>query len=689
MIKFCSGFGQKDSPKYSNNPESFLRLTYQDIKSMAEDPQDIPKNRAQWCIPSILPSRVYEDQRKHGDRHFLTFDKDQNPEIDFDELINRAAGVIPGELIAYTSKGASEDNQKARIIIPLDKPVSGEMGVVLQIILNNRMESVGVIPDRAMERPNQICYLPNRGAFYKSLVNDFAKPFDPLVEWAEDIAKIQEQIEAKKATRAQEKAEAIQKGAQMVQAGTHNVLQAFNHAWGVSFTLSHYGYKRVGKKYLSPLSESGNPGVSISDDGQKWFSHHSSDGGIGRRNGDGTFGDAWDLFKYFEHDNDQKAALHAAGNMFQTDDGVTLEKANQREYMEQQTTVTSENFNFGDDQNPLSGFTLNGESAEMEKRMLEDQYILGSLAILGQGTIFYSKPNAGKTLLTVWMVTQSINDKTLDGGDVFYINADDTHKGLTEKLKIAEDHGFNMMAPGYKGFKSEMLAAAILKMIETKTARGKVLVLDTVKKFTDLMSKEKTSKFAETIRQFISHGGSVIMLAHVNKHRGDDGKVIYAGTADLVDDADCAYTLDIVTDDPFSGERVVKFENFKNRGDVALEASYKYDAAPFTSYANRMNSIEALDNNAIKSAERYRDRERIYQKNKNIVPEIKEVLKENGPMNQKSLIKMVMDNSGIGKKIILKVLKEHSGKNLTSFYFWDFVNSGEKNEKIYSLKGEK
>jgi hypothetical protein len=344
-IKFCSGFGQLDTPRLSNNPESFLRLTYPDIKEMVDDPQDRPKEKAQWCIPSTRPSRVYEDQRKHGDRHLLTFDKDQNPEIDFDDFFNRARGVIHGEMVAYTSKGASEDNQKARLIIPLAEPVSGRMGVILQTILNNRMEAAGVIPDRAMEGAAQLCYLPNKGEFYRSLVDDFVAPFNPKIEWSEDIAKIQEQIEAEKeAAKARHEA-GILKTAQRVASGTHDVMDAYKQSMPIDVALEHYGYKRCGKKYLSPNSESGNPGVSISDDGCKWVSHHSSDSGIGENGkGNSRWGDSWDLYKYFECGNDQTAALKIAGDTLLTPDGVSLNKDAQRKYMEQKSQITADDF---------------------------------------------------------------------------------------------------------------------------------------------------------------------------------------------------------------------------------------------------------------------------------------------------------------------------------------------------------
>ena len=150
-----------------------------------------------------------------------------------------------------------------------------------------------------------------------------------------------------------------------------------------------------------------------------------------------------------------------------------------------------------------------------------------------------------------------------------------------------------MLAPGHNDFEPKLLPAYLEKLIQSDAAKDTILVLDTAKKFTDLMRKDKVSEFSEILRRFVSRGGSDILLAHVNKYRDADNKVIYSGVSDLVNDADCAYTLDIVNEDSATGLRTVKFENFKNRGDVSKEEFYRYDARPSTLYYDRLESVEA------------------------------------------------------------------------------------------------
>lgn len=331
----------------------------------------------------------------------------------------------------------------------------------------------------------------------------------------------------------------------------------------------------------------------------------------------------------------------------------------------------------------LAQFTLNGTSKAMKEKMLEDKYIAGRIAVLGQSTVAFAPPNVGKTLIFIWMLKQGIESGELSGEDVFYINADDNYKGLAFKLELAEKVGFMMLAPGHKGFKAEMLGDVLNELIETEQAKGKVLILDTVKKFTDIMSKGKASAFGEAVRSFVSHGGSVIMLAHVNKHRNDDGDVIYAGTSDLVDDADCAYTMDILTDDKATGSRTVKFKNIKARGDVALEAVYEYNAGEGVTYQQRLDSVRTVGDEERDKAERRKRTEAKLERNRDAVQAIKDCIRD-GTTKKTELINEAHDRSGITKAKVTKALADHTGSKIDEGQLWH-VKVQDKNTHVYQL----
>jgi hypothetical protein len=87
---------------------------------------------------------------------------------------------------------------------------------------------------------------------------------------------------------------------------------------------------------------------------KKFISRHESDAGIGQPapNG-GTWGDAFDLFVYYEHSGDFNRAVKAAGELFTTVDpvngqSVTISKLNQRQYKRDQENSADPGADFGD-----------------------------------------------------------------------------------------------------------------------------------------------------------------------------------------------------------------------------------------------------------------------------------------------------------------------------------------------------
>src|SRR5690554_4837108 len=144
-----------------------------------------------------------------------------------------------------------------------------------------------------------------------------------------------------------------------------------------------------------------------------------------------------------------------------------------------------------------------------------------------------------------------------------------------------------------------------VQMTKDGTAQDTILVLDTLKKFADLMDKQAGSRFMNHVREFVSHGGTVIMLAHTNKHRDADGKLVFAGTSDVVDDIDCAYIIDVLEAGPLDQSKTVIFENFKSRGDVADKATYRYSTFKGQSCNALLESVEKVSDDEAQQAARH------------------------------------------------------------------------------------
>jgi len=90
-----------------------------------------------------------------------------------------------------------------------------------------------------------------------------------------------------------------------------SVIDAFIDAHDLVSTLEQYGYQRKGtSRYLSPHSHSGLPGVILFPSGDTCWVHHASDPLCSEETGRPV--NAFDLYSYYEHGGDLKAAVKAA-----------------------------------------------------------------------------------------------------------------------------------------------------------------------------------------------------------------------------------------------------------------------------------------------------------------------------------------------------------------------------------------
>ncbi|MDG1708290.1 MAG: hypothetical protein P8H03_05975, partial [Emcibacteraceae bacterium] len=120
-----------------------------------------------------------------------------------------------------------------------------------------------------------------------------------------------------------------------------------------------------------------------------------------------------------------------------------------------------------------------------------------------------------------------------------------------------------------------------------------VIVMDTLKKFADMMNKGAQSKLFEGLRKLNIGGATIIIAGHTNKHKDDNGDLVYEGTGDTVNDIDCAYSMNKMS--PDNAElQVIEFRNVKSRGSNIEKVSYQYTKTSNTEYVDLMNSVTCL-----------------------------------------------------------------------------------------------
>jgi hypothetical protein len=326
--------------------------------------------------------------------------------------------------------------------------------------------------------------------------------------------------------------------------------------------------------------------------------------------------------------------------------------------------------------NPLRKYSLLGKSGEIAKQVMEEIYVLDEIALLGQATVIYAASNTGKTLSTLKLLIGSIQQGRVDSSKVYYINVDDSARGLLEKVRIAEEYEFHMLAEGYLDFKVNEFLFTIKSMIESDNTRGVVIILDTLKKFVDLMDKRSGTHFGKIIRSFVMKGGTIIGLAHTNKNPGRDGKKVHAGTTDIVEDFDCAYILDAIPGD--SNRKVVEFTNLKKRGNVALSVSFSYALKREITYNELLLSVEKLDEMQLiplkQAAELLSDAE--------VITAIEACIKD-GINTKMKLAEATAERSNVSKRVALNVIEKYTGDD-PAIHKWSFVVA-DRGAKVYKL----
>ena len=182
-----------------------------------------------------------------------------------------------------------------------------------------------------------------------------------------------------------------------------------------------------------------------------------------------------------------------------------------------------------------------GKADKYEAKAANAKPLLGRIAFQGQATMIYTAPGAGKTLLTIALITQGVLNGAFDPSAVYYINADDNNAGLATKLRLFQDLGVNMLAPGCEGFRVSHLIDLLRECIENGSASGLLIILDTMKKFANLMNKNEMRDFNQLLREATTAGATIVALGHTAKNPHPNGTLRYQGTTDVLEDFDAVY----------------------------------------------------------------------------------------------------------------------------------------------------
>ena len=542
----CSGVGQYHSPMAKTNPRPLHSICMPDVLSMLDHPQQVEKDQAQWFIPSTLASRCHADQRKHGSFHCLWSETDE-PSGTLRDMAALVADAVGAEVLAYTTRSATEDRQKSRFLIPLAEPVAGENFVRMQEVLNEHLQACGIPPDRASERAGQLCYLPNRGAFYGAihLEHDRLHPS----EWHEAVAAIRqrEQDEQDQARRQRETSRL--KARERVSRGQVSPIDAMNGDYRMPDVLLQYGYLRRGNRWLSPLSESGHPAVIVSEDGRKWISSHGSDAaaGLGRECANGRMGDVFDLFTHFEHGGNRDAALKAAAALLQLPDLSRSDPSSGT------TPGVVSGIRKESGKPPQDGDAIMRPISARELFAMNFGEMVWNIQdILPAGTmLLFGKPKKGKSFLILNIAIsiaagRPVFGQASSGSRVLYLGLEDSKrrlqrraKGCAASLGIDPDEFADRLHLDTKSARIDTgLLDELHDWMQAHPDTG-VIVLDMLKKVTGAAAGkslyDEQSKVGDALTTFCHRWPalSIIVVHHSRKAESDDPFDLVSGTTGL------------------------------------------------------------------------------------------------------------------------------------------------------------
>jgi len=249
----------------------------------------------------------------------------------------------------------------------------------------------------------------------------------------------------------------------------------------------------------------------------------------------------------------------------------------------------------------LKALSTSGRIDIMKNELGNEVHVFEGLALEGQLSLFFAWPNTGKTLIFFHLLIERIKQGLIDPNNIFYINADDDYRGLVKKGELAEQYGFEMINPAEAGMSTNEVIQMLLELANSPDSKGKIIILDTVKKFVNLMSKHEQAKFYSDMRILAINGMTVIMAGHANKYPNAEGEIIYEGTADTLNDIDCVFSINRMS--PLdSNEMIVEFRKVKSRGDVAKKMSFKYNNRLEATWGKKLNSVTLLAGKAASTA---------------------------------------------------------------------------------------
>lgn len=216
---------------------------------------------------------------------------------------------------------------------------------------------------------------------------------------------------------------------------------------------------------------------------------------------------------------------------------------------------------------PFKGLLSMEVTEEIIKNIADAKFAWGQLIPQGHLIAICSKANGGKTTLMTYIA----GEMAKDGYRVLYINADAGASDIKDYAIHAMEYKYTLINPDLtNGTVDKVIEELIHISLVEDDLSNIVIILDTLKKFGDLMNKSKSKQFNSLLRTLTAKGITVICLSHTNKYDDKDGNPIFEGTGDLRNDFDELIYL-IPSTNP-DGSITVSTRKDKTRAEIRDES---------------------------------------------------------------------------------------------------------------------
>jgi hypothetical protein len=319
------------------------------------------------------------------------------------------------------------------------------------------------------------------------------------------------------------------------------------------------------------------------------------------------------------------------------------------------------------DRNPFRRYSLRGRATDLALKATPVTPLPGKVIFLGLLTTIYAAPGTGKTLIMMHILLEAIRRGLIDPDRLYYLNADDNSLGLATKTALLEEAGAHMMAPGQRGFQTRDLEKLLVEACEGGFARGMCVVLDTLKKFTDLMDKKRTAELAQVCRLFVAAGGTIVSIAHTTKNANADGTPRYQGTTDMLEDGDATYVAQLFKPKSGAANKVVKFTKLKNREISPEVVAYTYAVEPGLSYEGMVASVQRIGPDELDD---YVPHKEVTVEEGPIINALVKLIESGVHEGKMALARAAAEECGVSHRAAIGILERYTGSDAKDHCFW-------------------